>query len=529
MLRDIGTEKDLVGKKMPPALPRRSPWVLILAGMFMLTLLSSPFGQTQDQSQQDGGVHITVFTTPECPECAYVKQNIIPELQRRYGTILVVSYVNAADQDNYALLEALEHQYGDTDNDFPVIFCGNEVLGGRQEVEENLGETVQECLHRQGCPPAQLREEPEKPQAHLENTVYLAYFYSSGCKKCGRAEHMLLALQRRYPNLTVREYDLSLEENKILAEAMGRRCGLSEHRRLVAPSLFFGQDALVGDEIREARVRALVEEYQAVAGGEPIWEMVAADTSQAARGIVQRFQTLSVMTVIAGGLIDGINPCAFATIIFFISYLAFVGRQKREVLLVGISFTMAVFLTYLAIGLGLFHFLRGLAFLNLLSQIIYGLAAALVFVLGLVSLYDYHLIRSGHKPSELKLQLPLFLKRRIHSTIRERSRSGHLMVGAVGSGVIISVLELACTGQVYLPTIVFVMGVSELKSHAFFYLLIYNLLFVFPLALIFLVSYMGVTSKQMSALLETHLDKVKLVLGLFFLFLCGFLVYILLH
>jgi len=514
---------------MPFAPERRSLWVLSLAFVVLLPLVSSSRSQARDELQPGASAHITVFTTPECPECAYLKENIIPELQRRYETILVVSYVNAADEDDYGLLEALERQYGDTDNDFPVIFCGDHVLGGRQEAEEGLERAIQECLQGGGCPAVQLREELEKPQELAENPVYLAYFYSLGCKKCGRVEHMLSALQRRYPNLTVREYDLSLAQNKKLAEAMGRRCGLSEHRRLVAPSLFFGQEALVGDEIREAQVRALVEEYQAVAGAEPIWEMVAADTSQAARGIVQRFQALSVMTVIAAGLIDGVNPCAFATIIFLISYLTFVGRQKREVLLVGTSFTMAVFLTYLAIGLGFFHFLQRIAFLNLLSQIIYGLAAALVFVLGLVSLYDYHLIRSGHKPSEMKLQLPLFLKRRIHSTIRERSRSGHLVVGAVVSGVIVSVLELACTGQVYLPTIVFVMGVSDLKSHAFFYLLIYNLLFVFPLALVFLASYMGVTSKQMSALLETHLDKVKLVLGLFFLFLCGFLLYILLH
>lgn len=527
MLRESKTGKDLMEKKMPLSPPWRSPWALILTGIFMLALFSSPFGQTQDQSQGESGVHITVFTTPECPECAYLKEDIIPELQRRYGTILVIDYVDAAVEENYDLLEALEGQYGDTDNDFPVVFCGDHVLGGRQEAEEGLGRAIQECLQGGGCPAVQLQEALEKTQEMAENPVYLAYFYSVGCMKCGRVEHMLLALQRRYPHLTVKRFDLALVQNKRLAEAMGRRCGLPEDRRLVVPSLFIGQNALVKNEIREARVRALVEKYQAMAE-EPIWEMVAADTSRAARGIVQRFQALSLLTVMAAGLIDGVNPCAFATIIFLISYLAYVGRQRREVLLVGASFTGAVFLTYLAMGLGLFHFLRRLAFLTILSQIIYGLAAVLVFVLGLVSLYDYHLIRRGHRPSEMKLQLPLFLKRRIHTTIREHSRSGRLVLGAMVSGAIISVLELACTGQVYLPTILFVMGVSDLKAHAFLYLLVYNLLFVFPLAFIFLVSYMGVTSKQMSAVMEAHLDRVKLILGVFFLFLCGLLVYILL-
>jgi hypothetical protein len=127
----------------------------------------------------------------------------------------------------------------------------------------------------------------------------------------------------------------------------------------------------------------------------------------------------------------------------------------------------------------------------------------------------------------MKLQLPLFLKRRIHETIRKQSRSGRLALGAFITGAVVSMLELACTGQVYLPTIVFVTGVSGLRTHAFFYLILYNLLFVLPLALVFFVSYMGVTSQQLGAVMEAHIDRVKLIIGLFFLLLGLLLVYML--
>jgi cytochrome c biogenesis protein CcdA len=227
------------------------------------------------------------------------------------------------------------------------------------------------------------------------------------------------------------------------------------------------------------------------------------------------------------GLVDGVNPCAFATIIFLISYLAFVGRHRREVLLAGLAFTAAVLITYLTIGIGLFQFLHRLSFLNQVAQIVYLLVAVLVIILGIISLYDYHRIRRGHKPGEMKLQLPLFLKRRIHDTIRRRSRSRNLVLGAFITGAIVSVLELACTGQVYLPTIVFVTGVSGLKTHAFLYLLLYNLLFILPLVIVFLLSYVGVSSAQLAAAVEAHLDRVKLALGLFFLLLGGFLIIIL--
>ena len=39
--------------------------------------------------------------------------------------------------------------------------------------------------------------------------------------------------------------------------------------------------------------------------------------------------------VILPGLGDGINPCAFATIIFFVSYLSLIERKGRDILLVG--------------------------------------------------------------------------------------------------------------------------------------------------------------------------------------------------
>jgi two-component system NtrC family sensor kinase len=56
-----------------------------------------------------------------------------------------------------------------------------------------------------------------------------------------------------------------------------------------------------------------------------------------------------------------VNPCAFATLLFLLSYLTYTGRTRGEVLAVGLCFTLAVFLTYLATGLGLLAAVRSLA------------------------------------------------------------------------------------------------------------------------------------------------------------------------
>ncbi len=68
-------------------------------------------------------------------------------------------------------------------------------------------------------------------------------------------------------------------------------------------------------------------------------------------------------------------------------------------------------------------------------------------------------------------------------------------------GFAISVLELVCTGQVYLPTITFVMGVEEMRRHALSYLLLYNLAFVAPLLVVFALVHWGTTSLQLGGVL----------------------------
>jgi hypothetical protein len=89
----------------------------------------------------------------------------------------------------------------------------------------------------------------------------------------------------------------------------------------------------------------------------------------------------------------------------------------------------------------------------------------------------------------------------------------------------VSLIELACTGQVYLPTIVFVLGVPGLRTRATLALLLYNLMFVLPLVVVFLLVYCGTTSQQLLAWMKRHAASVKLATAVLFLVLSGWLVY----
>ncbi len=364
-------------------------------------------------------------------------------------------------------------------------------------------------------PPAAALSTPSAPAIHL------AYFSFAGCSACERASGYLETLQGLYPQLVVTEFPIEEEESKVLSEWLGQRYGVPEEKRLTAPAIFVGDDALIGEEINARSLEALVEKY-ATSGALPTWDDF--DPEQSGRTIVERFRSFGLLTVVGAGLLDGLNPCAFATIIFFVSYLTISGRKGREVLAVGAAFTVGVFLAYLAVGLGLHHLL-GL-FGNLLTTLgrwLYGLMAALCAVLAVVSFMDYRKARRG-EIGDMALNLPHGLRMRINAIIRRGRHSRTLVAGAFVTGILVSFLELACTGQVYLPTIIFVMSVPAMRSRAVSFLVLYNLLFIAPLVVVFILVWYGTTgTKQLTSFLQRHAATVKLGTALLFLLLAVWL------
>jgi hypothetical protein len=87
---------------------------------------------------------------------------------------------------------------------------------------------------------------------------------------------------------------------------------------------------------------------------------------------------------------------------------------------------------------------------------------------------------------------------------------------ALFTGFLVSLIELACTGQVYLPTIVYVLSVPELAAQAFLYLVLYCVMFILPLIVVFVLAYRGTTSEQLGRFVNRHTATIKLLTGLVF-------------
>ena len=143
-------------------------------------------------------------------------------------------------------------------------------------------------------------------------------------------------------------------------------------------------------------------------------------------------------------------------------------------------------------------------------------------VLAVFSFLDFLKARRG-EIGDMALNLPHSLRMRINAVIRSGRKSQAFVAGAFVTGVVVSFLELACTGQVYLPTIIFVMSQPEMRVRALTLLVLYNLLFILPLVVVFILAYYGTGSKQLTNFLQRRAATVKLGMALLFAALAAWL------
>jgi cytochrome c biogenesis protein CcdA len=120
--------------------------------------------------------------------------------------------------------------------------------------------------------------------------------------------------------------------------------------------------------------------------------------------------------------------------------------------------------------------------------------------------------------AKMKLQLPMALKKRVHGIIRKQTRSTKAgFIGTFTLGFVIAGTEVVCTGQLYLPTIGYIMTIPKLRAYAFLNLVFYNIMFIIPLSAIFVAAFFGVTSERMALVTKKHTGTVKLLTGLLFI------------
>ena len=357
--------------------------------------------------------------------------------------------------------------------------------------------------------------------AHADSTPII-YYYTEGCSECQAVEQYLDALSTKYDFYLYKKVDSLDAAGAKVRSALDTAYGVPDAQRGVAPTIFVGNKVF----IREPAIKAGLE--QALKSSTPALDQHLLDAEAVAekgggKEPTDLFKTFSILTVIGAGLLDGINPCAFATLIFFISYLIMRSKSRRDILFVGLAFAVGVFLAYLAAGMGLYQIVSRVPWFFALSKWFYLAIGIFAAVIAVLSVRDAWRARHGDL-GDMTLQLPERNKGMIHKLIRGQARTGFVATSAFLVAFPVSLFEFMCTGQTYLPTIVLIFSQNILKQRAALFLILYNLLFILPLVLITVIAFLGVTSDHLVTWLKRNATAVKVATAILFVALAAFLI-----
>jgi cytochrome c biogenesis protein CcdA len=194
------------------------------------------------------------------------------------------------------------------------------------------------------------------------------------------------------------------------------------------------------------------------------------------------FGGLTLPTVLASGVADGFNPCAFALLVLFATYtLTLVNavtadgsptlEARRRLLGAGSLYVTAVLVTYFVIGVGLLSFLGWLGRDHLVAR---G-ASILALVMALWMLKDVFL--PGVGPS-------MMAPSGTHGRLQKAMERGGL-AGMLIAGVLVGICTVPCSGAIYLQ-ITAVLHASGGGATGVALLALYNLAFIVPLLVLLL-------------------------------------------
>lgn len=222
-------------------------------------------------------------------------------------------------------------------------------------------------------------------------------------------------------------------------------------------------------------------------------------------GMEQYLPAVTFGSVIVGGLIDGINPCAFTVLILFITAMlatvstsADVSIARRRIIGMGAIYIASVFLTYLGLGIGLLATSALFSRFHAPARV----GAILAIGMGLWMLKDFFLPDVGPR-----LAAPKF----VGQWTVEAARKATIPALIVG-GFLIGLCTVPCSGAVYLA----VLSLLSMQSSAlvgFAYLLLYNAMFILPLVALLIAASARPTLNRLAHWNLHHKEWVRLALG----------------
>ena len=201
--------------------------------------------------------------------------------------------------------------------------------------------------------------------------------------------------------------------------------------------------------------------------------------------------------IAVSALIDSINPCAISVLFLTITFLFSLGKNRKFVLISGGVYILAIAIVYTLIGLGTLQVLDFFNIPNIMAKV--GASILLLYsVIGLLNEFF---------PSfPIKLKIPESTHKILAKVIEKSSIPAFFLLGAL-----VAMFEFPCTGGPYLFVLTLLHDYASFWK-GFWYLILYNFVFVLPLILILAFATNKVMIEKIDRLRKLETKKARVIL-----------------
>ncbi len=216
---------------------------------------------------------------------------------------------------------------------------------------------------------------------------------------------------------------------------------------------------------------------------------------------------VSAIEIIGLAAVDAVNPCALAVMVIVLMALLLKSPEKRKnVLIGGLYFILAVYILYFLYGIIMIQFFsRAIPETGKYAYYIFRGFGIFAIILGLLNLKDFLI----YKPGSLGTEMPIYLRPRMKVWTKKITSPK----GAFVIGLIVTLFLLPCTIGPY------IIASGKLSVLHFLqtipWLLFYNLIFILPMLAITLAIYLGLTTvDKVGGWKEKNIRYLHLIEGL---------------
>jgi len=344
---------------------------------------------------------------------------------------------------------------------------------------------------------------------HSENSLCIVYFYSDTCAHCAAIKPFLEEMEDKYGvSVTITRYNLADPKN---VELYYQFCTSKDYKGRSIPVLGINDQIYVGeDQIRDN----LETEIQRGSSMEhkicPLGSMSCHAGTSEPGGTDHAFSFLEDLSwqklmpvVIFAGLADGVNPCAFAVLIFVMTFLMHISSNKRKLVKVTTAYIISVLIVNLLLGVLYYYTSVSLGFPLFFRYLIIGFA----LIAGLINIKDYFFYGKW-----FTLKIPGISQGFIGNYAKKATVFSSVILGSA-----VAILEAPCSIPIYLTVVEVLKAEGRMLIDVFPYMVIYNLMFILPLILLSFLVYFGFEAKSLEKWRDKNKKYMKLVMGIILL------------